>query len=101
MANRQLKNFDVYAAEVARDDLELPLPDGTTLIIKKPTAKQAREFGQAQRLGSQDRAVRALFGVEQGNKLIALLDDKPADLLMTIMDDAAKEWGIPAGELWA
>lgn len=100
MGVRQLKNFDVYLQEVQQDDLELPLPDGTTLTIKKPTAAQSREFAQAQRMGSQDRAVRALFGAEDGNKLIKLLDDKPADLLITIMNDAAREWGLPSGELW-
>lgn len=92
---KQLKPWDAYVEEAQREPLELPMPDGEEpILIGFPTGGQIRRLQRAWQAGDNDEAVFAMFGDEQGKRLLALFEDAPGDVVNRIVTDVAKEFGV-------
>lgn len=91
---RQLKGWDTYVQEATREPLEMPMPDGDPILIHFPTGGQIEAIQQAVRAGDNHGAVYAMFGDEQGKRLLVLFRDAPGDVLNRIVTDVATEFGV-------
>lgn len=89
--SKQLKAWDVYVQEATREPVELPMPDGPPILIEYPTGGQVRRIQEAK---TTEDATVILFGKEQGERLIALFEDAPGDVLRRILTDAGREFGV-------
>lgn len=98
----QLKPFDQYVEEGAREPIELPMPDGAPpIVFTFPDGKTLKAFQLA--LGRADMygAFLALLGPDEGARLLVLYDKAPADTLAKIIGDITTAWGglqtLPGG----
>lgn len=91
---KQLKAWDAYVAEAQREPLELPMPDGDPILIGFPTGGQIRRLQRAWQVGDTDDAVYAMFGDEQGKRILSLFEHAPGDVVNRIVTDVAKEFGV-------
>jgi len=96
---KKLKSFEQYVAEAQREPLEIPLPSGDTIEVHFPTGRQQKAFRNALRAEDSDSCIAALFGDEKAQELIALFDDAPGDLILTILKDMGEAWGVSTGEV--
>lgn len=90
---RQLKPWDQYVqeAQADREPLELPLPDGDPVFIHFPTGAQIEQFETAL---TSTQAILALFGPDDGQRILTLFRQAPFDVFARIVDDIATEFGL-------
>lgn len=90
----KIKPFDQYVAEAQRPPVELPLPDGTSLLIAFPDGKALRSYVAAMKTGDPIAMMISLLSVEDSQRLMALYETAPADVLGKIIADLEGAWGL-------
>lgn len=89
-----LKAWDQYIEEARVEDLELPLPDGSSLSIPQPTYGAIDAINAARRLGDLDAQLAALCGEQNAQRLKELFTAAPAGAVQAFLKDVVKEFGL-------
>lgn len=97
---KQLKAWDAYLSEAARDPLLLPIGDGETLTIHPPTWGQLKKVNAATSRGDIFGQLTALVGEHNALKLEFLFESAPYEAITALLKDITSEFGLltTAGE---
>lgn len=94
------KTFAEYQAEHAKEPFPLPMPDGTTIPLKKGSIDEQRAVHDAitaKASQAQDTTpftgLEVLVGQDKADQIAAAWGTLPPEAWSAVMDDARKHWG--------
>jgi len=94
---KALSTWDTYVREASEQvdrRIEFPLNDDEVYVIDYPTRRQGRLIQKAQRENDTDALVFGLLGEEIGERVIALAENAPADVLDNLLLDVMRKFGM-------
>lgn len=95
------QGWDEYVAEASRDiePWRKTLPDGTVLDIGCPTSDQMDALAGAYQTGDSQSMLIALFGAENGLKLMELTGGLPFTVRLKLVRDVTLHFGMSLADL--
>lgn len=93
-------SFDELLEESQREPVEITMPTGKPIVVPFPTGEQTKTIAAALQANDEDAMVLALFGDEDGKRLLDRFKDAPADFAGRLIAKVMESFGMPK-ELFA
>lgn len=87
-------SFNELLVEAEREDVEIDMPDGTPIVVKFPNGEQVKALRAAMIANDEDAALLAIFGDEDGKRLLESFKTLPGDMPGRVTAAVMEEFGI-------
>jgi hypothetical protein len=88
-------SFDELLQEAQREPVEIAMPDGDPILVRFPDGDGVKVLKAAVATGDEDRMLLALFGEENGTRLLKKFAAAPGDLPGRLVKRVMVEFGMP------
>lgn len=88
-------SFDELLQEAQREPVEIAMPDGDPIVVRFPTGNDVKSLKAAIDSGDEDGMLLALFGLENGQRLLKSFETAPGDMSGRLVRRVMESFGMP------